>query len=55
MSTLLTLGAESLIPRVVEKACTLLGSPGVLEVTEDQMMIMLTPPGQLWHKGMLQE
>ncbi len=53
--TLLRLGAGSVLPWVVEEACQVLGRAEVLETTEEQMEIMCTPSGQLWHKGMLQE
>ena len=55
LASLAGLGMESFLPEVVGQACALLGQWGVLDVTEDQLEVMHTPPGQLWHRGMMHE
>jgi len=55
LSSLVSFGAGLFLPKVVEQVCALLGQQEVLEVTGEQLEVMRTPPGQLWHKGMVHE
>lgn len=55
LSSLVSFGAGLFLPEVVEQVCALLGQQEVLEVTGEQLEVMRTPPGQLWHKGMMHE
>ena len=55
MTTLLHYGADDLLPNMVKRVCTLLSSPDVTGVTSEQLEIMYTPEGQLWHIGMTKE
>ena len=48
-------GEEWVVPNVVEEVCRVLGSREVLEVTQEHVEIMLTPPTSLWHKRMQHE
>lgn len=55
LATLLTFGPDLMVPRVVDDMCLLLGNREVMEVTEEQIEILHTPPGELWHQGMTRE
>ena len=55
MATLLCYGADDLLPNMVKRVCSLLSSPEVVGVTSEQLEIMYTPEGQLWHRGMTKE
>ena len=48
-------GEEWVVPSVVEEVCRVLGRGEVLEVTQEHLEIMLTPPTSLWHRRMQQE
>ena len=55
MATLLRYGADDLLPNMVKRVCSLLSSPEVGGATSEQLEIMCTPEGQLWHRGMTKE
>jgi hypothetical protein len=55
MAILLHYGADGLLPNMVKRVCSLLSSPEVVGVTSEQLEIMYTPEGQLWHRGMTKE
>ena len=55
METLLCYGADNVLPNMVKRVCSLLSSPEVVGVTSEQLEIMYTPEGQLWHRGMTKE
>lgn len=55
LCTLVTLGAGLIVPNIVEHLCELLGNAEVRGATEEMLEIMYTPPGQLWHQGLLKE
>ena len=55
LATLLTFGPDFLVPKIVDDVCVLLGNRELMEVTEEQMEILTTPPGELWHSGMRKE
>ena len=54
-ATLLRYGADDLLPNMVKRVCSLLSSAEVVGVTSEQLEIMYTPEGQLWHRGMTKE
>ena len=54
-ATLLHHGAEDILRNMVEMICSMLCSQDVLGVTSEQLEIMYTPEGLLWHQGMSKE
>ena len=55
LRSLLDLQADAVVPVLVGEACQLLGDPQVVRVTQDDMEILATPDGQLWHLAMKKE
>ena len=53
--TLLTVQSGGVVPLLVQEVCQLLGDPQVLGVTEEDMEVLRTHEGELWHAGMRKE
>lgn len=55
LRSLLALQADAIVPVLVGEMCRVLGDPQVLGATPEDMEVMGTPDGQLWHPGMSKE
>ncbi len=55
LRTLLTFGPEAVTSVLVEEVCQVLGNPRVVGVSDEEMEILRTPRGELWHSGMKKE
>ena len=53
--SLLTVQAEGVVPLLVLEVCQVLGDQQVLGVTEQEMEVLRTSEGELWHAGMRKE
>ena len=55
LRSLLALQPGGVVPVLVGEVCQLLEEQKVLVVSEEDMEVMHTPEGQLWHAGMRKE
>lgn len=55
LRSLLSVQASAVVPVLVLEVCKLLGGQQVLEATDNEMGILHTPEGELWHEGMRKE
>lgn len=55
LRSLLALQADAIVPALIEEVCRVLGDPGVVGASPEDMEVMRTPEGQLWHPAMRKE
>ncbi len=55
LRSLLAIQDDAIVPVLVEEACRLLGDAQVVGVTCEDMEVMGTPEGQLWHAALRKE
>ena len=55
LRTVVICGGGGVVGELVEGVCSVLGASEVVRASEDDMEVLCTPEGQLWHAGLRKE